>query len=182
MECYIEEMGARYYKYLKFGERSVSAEEKRWLDRVLLRAQRDLIIKPKRLGGKYSAAQQSDGPAKSAQAALLKELHQRLGDRSDDAMFLSMFTLMCIMELVGAVLLPTYTWRAGNKSVLFTILMVMTGLIGGSIAAMLVAMPVWQFYDFYRRRKIAQLLAKIATIERLYGVELIGSETFPNVE
>ena len=27
MECYIEEMGARYYKYLKFGERSVSGKK-----------------------------------------------------------------------------------------------------------------------------------------------------------
>lgn len=180
MERCLEEMGARYYRYLKLGERSVSAEERRWLDKILLKAQRELILKPKIVGGEFS--EQSNEPAKTAQSRLLVELRQRLGDESDDSILLSVFTLMCILELVGAVLLPTYTWRAGNKSVLFAILMVMTGLIGGSIVAMVIAMPVWQFYDFYRRRKIARLIAKIATIERLYNVELISSDTFPSVE
>lgn len=182
MDYYIEEMGARYYRYLKFGERLVSVRESRRLDNALMGAQRDLILRGKRPGKKAAAAQGTEESLGAAQAELLKDLRKQFSGESDDTVFLCAFILVCILEMVCAILLPVHAWNNGNHNILFIILMVMAGIFVGSLIALILAVPIWHINNLCRKLKIAKLLARAVVIEQLYNVALIGSDTFPDVE
>ncbi len=179
VECYYEELGVRYYQYLKFGECSVTPKEQQWLDKISVKAQDDLL-NPSRTGWRHKWRRLGD-PAAFAETKMLGELHRKLTDDGECALLTWTFVLLGLLELSGTILLPVLIWRGGNHSILVAVLMAIAGLLAGAMVAIIIALPILQLYDSYHKRKIAQLLARILVFEWFYDIDVIDTGTFPNV-
>ncbi len=180
MDAYFGELGAQYYRYLKFGERTLTAKERNWLDKIAVNAQDELLNSTR--SRKRHLIKRADGLEEVDQVGMLYELRQNLNDDGECAIVLWTFVFLMVMEIGGAVLFPVLAWRAGNRGILIMILMAMTGLVLGSLIAIGVALPIIRLYDYCQRRRIALLIAKILVIEWTFNVELIDAETFFGTE
>ena len=180
VDAYFGELGAQYYRYLKFGERTLTAKERNWLDKISANAQDELFDSTRTR--KRHLIKRADGVEEVDQIGMLYELRQNLNDDGECAIVLWAFVFLMVMEIGGAALFPILAWRAGNRGILIMILMAMTGLVLGSLIAIGIALPIIRLYDYCQRRRIALLIAKILVIEWTFDVELIDAETFFNVE
>ncbi len=107
---------------------------------------------------------------------LVARLEKRLERNYDTAIIGTMFALIVILELAGAIGLPIFTWHHGHQSIGFTILMVLVGMIGGAFIPAIGAMPVWFVYDRRVRGQIAWLVARIVAIETRFRIETDAME------
>lgn len=180
VDAYFGELGAQYYRYLKFGERTLTAKERNWLDKISANVQDELFDSTKTR--KRHLIKRADGVEEVDQIGMLYELRQNLNDDGECAIVLWAFVFLMVMEIGGAALFPILAWRAGNRGILIMILMAMTGLVLGSLIAIGIALPIIRLYDYCQRRRIALLIAKILVIEWTFDVKLIDAETFFNVE
>lgn len=180
MDAYFGELGAQYYRYLKFGERTLTAKERNWLDKISANAQDELFDSTRTR--KRHLIKRADGVEEVDQIGMLYELRRNLNDDGECAIVLWAFVFLMVMEIGGAALFPILAWRAGNRGILIMVLMAMTGLVLGSLIAIGVALPIIRLYDYCQRRRIALLIAKILVIEWTFDVKLIDAETFFNVE
>ena len=180
VDAYFGELGAQYCRYLKFGERTLTAKERNWLDKISANAQDELFDSTRTR--KRHLIKRADGVEEVDQIGMLYELRQNLNDDGECAIVLWAFVFLMVMEIGGAALFPILAWRAGNRGILIMILMAMTGLVLGSLIAIGIALPIIRLYDYCQRRRIALLIAKILVIEWTFDVELIDAETFFNVE
>lgn len=180
VDAYFGELGAQYYRYLKFGERTLTAKERNWLDKISANAQDELFDSTRTR--KRHLIKRADGVEEVDQIGMLYELRRNLNDDGECAIVLWAFVFLMVMEIGGAALFPILAWRAGNRGILIMILMAMTGLVLGSLIAIGIALPIIRLYDYCQRRRIALLIAKILVIEWTFDVELIDAETFFNVE
>ena len=180
VDAYFGELGAQYYRYLKFGERTLTAKERNWLDKISANAQDELFDSTRTR--KRHLIKRADGVEEVDQIGMLYELRRNLNDDGECAIVLWAFVFLMVMEIGGAALFPILAWRAGNRGILIMILMAMTGLVLGSLIAIGIALPIIRLYDYCQRRRIALLIAKILVIEWTFDVKLIDAETFFNVE
>lgn len=180
VDAYFGELGAQYYRYLKFGERTLTAKERNWLDKISANAQDELFDSTRTR--KRHLIKRADGVEEVDQIGMLYELRRNLNDDGECAIVLWAFVFLMVMEIGGAALFPILAWRAGNRGILIMVLMAMTGLVLGSLIAIGVALPIIRLYDYCQRRRIALLIAKILVIEWTFDVKLIDAETFFNVE
>lgn len=180
VDAYFGELGAQYYRYLKFGERTLTAKERNWLDKISANAQDELFDSTRTR--KRHLIKRADGVEEVDQIGMLYELRRNLNDDGECAIVLWAFVFLMVMEIGGAALFPILAWRAGNRGILIMMLMAMTGLVLGSLIAIGIALPIIRLYDYCQRRRIALLIAKILVIEWTFDVKLIDAETFFNVE